>query len=113
MASSLISSGYAILGLSPEIHLAQCTCCGGAMVDSIMGILICYGGCKANVHIVSEEVLGRIGAEPDLMRRIFKRYVKAWPWAKIKLGNTNFYDMETPLNLINFSFIQIVNLLLI
>lgn len=114
MTSSLITSGYAVLGIPSEINLAQLLDFGAVMVDCILGILICDGCFKANVHIFSESVLGKIKAGWGLTRRrIMKRYIVSWPSAKIKLGSTNFYDKETPLNLINFCFTQIVNLLLL
>lgn len=114
LSSSLILASYLVLGLSMELTYAQCMRFSFLTFDSFIVMLFCDGGFKANVNIVSQGILKKMKASSLFMQnRALRRHVKSWPLARIKLGSTNFYDKETPLNLIGFCVSQVVNLLLL
>lgn len=114
LSNNLILSVYALVGLYSEINLSQISFFFLFSFDSFIVLLVCDGGFKATVNTVSERVLAMVRASPYFIkRRIVKRYIKSWPSIKIRLGSTNFYDRETPLNLIAFCVSQVVNLLLL
>lgn len=109
-----IISTYAVIGLYSELSVAQRLYFGFLSFDCFLVMLLCDGGFKAAVNSVSRDILARVRSAPYFInKRIMRRYVRSWPPVKIRLGSTNFYDRETPLNLIAFCISQVVNLLLL
>lgn len=112
VTSNLIAAAYALLGLFSVISLAQFLYFAFFTVDCFLGILIGEGVYKVNVGETSKLVLARIKHAPCIkMTSLIKRYLYSWRCDKIELGS-KYYDKETPLNLIDFCFNQIVNILL-
>lgn len=114
VSSNFIVAAYVIIALYSEISIPQLLLFSLNAIDCFLAMLLCDGGFKAIVNNVSQNTLAKVTALSCVMRKpIMRRYVKSWPVAKIKLGSTNFYDRETPLNLIQFCISQVVGLLLI
>lgn len=112
-SSNFIISAYATVALS-EINLLQRLYFRFMTIDLFLVMLFCDGGFKAAVNSVSISILAKVKAAPYFIKgRVMRRYIKSWPSTKIRLGCTNFYDKETPLNLIGFCLGQVVNLLLL
>lgn len=114
LSTTIVLPAYLVLGVPKELSLAQLIrFCFVIFISSVI-IIFCVGGFKAAVNIVSKGILESMKASAFFMKnRALRRYVKSWQLAKIKLGSTNFYDKETPLNLMGFCVSQVVNLLLL
>lgn len=113
-SSNFIIAAYATIGLYSKMSLPELVTFAVIAFDSFFLMLICDGGFKAAVNDESKRTLSKIKTSPELMRKpIMRRYLRSWPAARIKLGSTNFYDKESPLNLIAFCVGQVVSLLLL
>lgn len=111
---NFIVATYALVGLYSEISLPEFIFFGFMVFDCFLCMLICDGGYKATVNNVAKDILAKVHATvAPTNKPVMRLYLRSWPTAKIKLGNTNFYDKETPLNLIEFSIAQVVSLLLL
>lgn len=115
-SSNFIIGAYACLCLHSEMSPPEFLFFGLISFDCFLIMLFCDGGFKSTVNSSSIDALARIRTCNHCTTKTWsgiKRYLKSWPVAKIKLGCTNFYDKETPLNLIQFSVGQVVTLLLL
>lgn len=112
LTSNFIVSLYSVVGLG--VSLRERIYFSMAAVDCLIALVIMDGDIKATVHNTSKNILARVRSSPGYgQKRVLSRYLRSWPTIKIKLGSTNFYDRETPLNLVGFCAGQVVNLLLI
>lgn len=114
VSSNFIISFFAAVGLYSEMMWPIVLLYASIAFNTMIEIMVCDGGTKATVNTVSTRILSKVRAAPNFrMSRDVKRYVVSMPVLKIRLGSTNFYDKETPLNLIDFCVGQVVNLLLL
>lgn len=112
-STNVIFSMYAVIGLYRELLLVVVLLYAVIAFDCFMGMVPCDGNIKSAVNNTSNDIMAKIRSAPHLRTRpIMRRYLRSWPTLKIKLGSTNFYDKETPLNLIGFCVGQVVSLLL-
>ncbi|CAL8068663.1 unnamed protein product [Orchesella dallaii] len=113
MGLGIVIAMFALIRLHGNLLAPQFLIFGSTVMEFFCAIVFSYG-VKACVYLVCKQLMHDTQAMHSLQRhKWFRRYFKSWPILKAYLGSVNYIDQLTPLNVMDFSITQLVNLLLL